>query len=137
MDDTSAHLIRSTWAKAAAAHTDTARLFYGRLFKIAPETRPLFQDDLRKQGLKLIATLGFVVDNLTEPETLVPAAEALAIRHLDYNVQKEHYAFVSEALLWTLEQLLAAEFTDEVKAAWSDALRDIEAIMVKAAYPEG
>jgi len=128
-------LIRATWAQAAAAQADMARLFYGRLFTIAPETRKLFKTDMKQQGLKLVATLGFVIDNLANPEALKPAAEDLAVRHLNYEVEKYHYAAVSQSLLWTLEELLGAAYTPEVAKAWTDILAVLEDIMVKAAYP--
>ena len=67
-------LVRQTWAKAAAAHIDMARLFYGRLFKIAPETRSLFKTDIQQQGRKLVATLAFVIDHLSDEDALASAA---------------------------------------------------------------
>lgn len=136
MQQTSQDLVRKTWAKAAAAHVDMARLFYGRLFKIAPETRPLFKTDLSQQGRKLVATLAFVVDHLSDEEALTTAARDLAIRHLNYNVEKAHYAKVGAALLWTLEELLGAEYTPEVDAAWREIYGGLEAIMTEAAYPD-
>ena len=128
-------LVRQTWARAAAAHVDMARLFYGRLFKIAPETKPLFKSDISQQGRKLVATLAFVIDHLSDEKTLVSAAQDLAVRHLNYNVEKEHYAIVGEALLWTLEELLGADYTPEVAHAWTEVYSSLEAIMVEAAYP--
>ena len=129
-------LVRETWAKAAAAHIDMSRLFYGRLFKIAPETKPLFKADMAQQGRKLVATLAFVIDHLSDNKTLVGAAQDLAVRHLNYNVEKHHYALVGEALLWTLEELLGAEYTPEVAKAWSDVYTSLETIMTDAAYSE-
>ncbi len=112
-----------------------ARLFDGRLFKIAPETRVLFSTDMDQQGRKLVATLGFVVDHLSDEATLVPAAQDLAIRHLNYNVKKEHYAAVGASLLWTLEELLGGGFTPEVANAWTEIFTTIETVMTEAAYP--
>ncbi len=129
-------LVRATWAKAAAVHVDMARLFYGRLFKIAPETRKLFKSDIEQQGRKLVATLGFVIDHLSDEAALAPAARDLAIRHLTYNVEKEHYAAVGQALLWTFEELLGPEYTPDVAAAWTDIYSQIENIMTEAAYPQ-
>ncbi len=135
MDSNVQDIVRRTWAKAAAAHVDMARLFYGRLFKIAPETRPLFSTDMDKQGRKLVATLGFVVDHLEDAEALVPAAQDLAVRHLDYSVKKEHYAAVGASLLWTLEELLGSDFSEEVENAWTEVFAAIETVMTDAAYP--
>ncbi len=129
-------LVRQTWARAAAAHVDMARLFYGRLFKIAPETKLLFKSDVSQQGRKLVATLAFVIDHLSDEKTLVSAAQDLAVRHLNYNVEKEHYAIVGETLLWTLEELLGADYTPEVAQAWTEVYSSLEAIMTEAAYPD-
>lgn len=128
-------LIRATWAQAAAAQADMARLFYGRLFTIAPETRKLFKTDMEPQGRKLVETLGFVIYNLTNPDALNPAAEDLAVRHLNYEVEKNHYAAVSQSLLWTLEELLGGAYTPEAAKAWTDVLAVLEKIMTDAAYP--
>ena len=131
----SQHIVRHTWAKAAAAHVDMARLFYGRLFKVAPETRKLFSSDMDLQGQKLVATLGFVIDHLSDEVALVPAAQDLAVRHLNYNVKKEHYQAVTASLLWTLEELLGSDYTAEVAKAWSEVFGRIEDVMTDAAYP--
>lgn len=135
MEENTQDVVRRTWARAAAAHVDMTRLFYGRLFIIAPETRALFRKDVDQQGRKLVATLGFVIDHLADEATLLPAARELAIRHLDYDVKKEHYTAVGSSLLWTLEELLGSDFTDEVKSAWSEVYRRIETVMTDAAYP--
>ena len=76
-----------------------AALFYGRLFEIAPSVKPLFKGDMTEQGRKLMATLAVVVNGLTNLETILPAASALAKRHVGYGVKPIHYPIVSEALL--------------------------------------
>ena len=135
MENATQALVRETWAKAAAAHVDMARLFYGRLFRIAPETKALFSSDMGQQGRKLVATLGFVIDHLSDEETLVPAAQDLAIRHLNYDVRKSHYDAVGEALLWTLGELLGSDFNQDAADAWTETLTALTKVMTDAAYP--
>ncbi len=43
-------------AKVAPISEQAAALFYGRLFEIAPEVKPLFRGDMKGQGLKLMET---------------------------------------------------------------------------------
>jgi hemoglobin-like flavoprotein len=43
----------------------------------------------------------------------------LGRRHLAYGVTDEHYSSVGRALIWTLEHGLGADFTPEVKEAWT------------------
>ncbi len=128
-------LVQSSFAKVAPISRDAAALFYGRLFEIAPDVRPMFKGDMEEQGRKLMATLGLVVSGLDKLETVLPAARALAVRHVGYGVRPEHYPPVGAALLWTLEQGLGEDFTLETKQAWADAYGALSGEMIKAAYP--
>ncbi|MGF1445127.1 MAG: globin family protein [Pikeienuella sp.] len=129
-------LVRVSWSAVAGNPDMAARLFYGRLFRIAPETRSLFRDDMAAQGAKLTDTLGFVIDHLDAPEALGEAAHALARRHVGYGVLPGHYALVGEALVWTLAQMLGPRFDAETRAAWVAAYDALSRDMIAAAYPE-
>ena len=76
----------------------------GGYFETAPAVKPLFRGDMTEQGCKLMATLGVVVNSLGNLEAVLPAASALAKRHVDYGVKAADYTPVGAALLWTLEQ---------------------------------
>ena len=127
-------LVQSSFEKVAPIAPTAAALFYRRLFETAPEVRPLFKSDMDEQGRKLMATLGVVVRNLDHLDAILPAAAALALRHVDYGVRPEHYAPVGAALLWTLEQGLGAHFTPEVAEAWGAAYATLSGAMIAAAY---
>jgi nitric oxide dioxygenase len=95
--------------KLVAPTSQSAALFYGRLFETASAVKPLFRGDMTKgdmmeQGCKLMATLGVVVNSLGNLEAVLPAASALANRHVDYGVKAADYKPVRNALLWTPEQ---------------------------------
>ena len=92
--------------KLAAPTSQAAALFYGRLFEIAPEVKPLLRGDMTEQGCKLMATLGVVVNSLGNLEAVLPAASALAKRHVDHGGKAPDYTPVGAALLSTLEQNL-------------------------------
>ncbi|MDI4658951.1 globin family protein [Xanthobacter autotrophicus] len=133
MTPTQIDLVQSSFAKVAPIADTAAGLFYGRLFEIAPEVKPLFKGDMTTQGQKLMATLGVVVAGLKDLPRIVPAAQALARKHVGYGVKTEHYAVVGSALLWTLEQGLGEAFTPEVKTAWADAYGLLSSVMIAAA----
>jgi nitric oxide dioxygenase len=78
--------------------------------------------------------LALVVRSLHTPEKIVAAVEKLAVKHLDYGVQPEHYTYVGNALLRTLKKGLGADFTPELSDAWVDAFRMLAQVMKKAAY---
>jgi hemoglobin-like flavoprotein len=126
--------IQESFAKVAPISGQAAALFYGRLFEIAPPVKSLFHGDMQEQGRKLMATLAFVVNGLDKLDTVLPAASALAKRHVGYGVTAKDYAPVGEALLWTLERGLGADWTPELAAAWSGAYGLLSSAMIAEAY---
>jgi hemoglobin-like flavoprotein len=130
-------LIQQSFAKVAPISVQAAALFYGRLFEIAPEVKPLFRGDMAEQGRKLMATLAVVVNGLTDLKTILPAASALAKRHVAYGVMASHYAPVGAALLWTLERGLGPVWTPELAAAWTAAYTALSGFMIGEAYGRG
>jgi hemoglobin-like flavoprotein len=126
--------IQDSFAKVVPVSEQAAAVFYGRLFEIAPEVRPLFRGDIEEQGRKLMAMLAAVVNGLGNLETILPAASALAKRHIDYGVKAADYAPVGAALLWTLQRGLGAEWTPEIAAAWTEAYTVLSGFMISEAY---
>jgi hypothetical protein len=53
-------------------------------------------------------------------ETILPAASALAKRHVAYGASP-YYAVVGSVLLWTLEKGLGESWTPEIASAWTAA----------------
>jgi len=82
----------------------------------------------------LMKMLGLIVNSLTWLDELVPAAQGLARKHVDYGVKPAHYDTVGAALLWTLEQGLGSKFTNDVKAAWATTCGTLSQVMKDAAY---
>lgn len=127
-------LVQQSFAQVAQVADSAAELFYGRLFEIAPEVRPLFGGDMAEQGRKLMSTLAVVVRGLDDLGALLPVAAQLATRHVGYGVTPDHYRPVGAALLWTLAQGLGDAFTAEVEEAWSTAYTALSQAMIAAAY---
>src|SRR5713101_2261475 len=97
-------LVQQSFAKVAPISDQAAVIFYDRLFEIAPQVKAMFPSDLTEQRKKLMATLAVVVTGLSNLESVLPAASALATRHVSYGAKAEHYPVVGAALLWTLEK---------------------------------
>ena len=137
MDPEETHiLLRQSWSAAVADKAALARLFYRNLFRIAPETEPLFEPDLTEQGRKLVATLAFIIDSLDDTDTLLKAAGELAQRHVDYNVLAHQYAPVGQALIETLAELLGDKFDVRTKDAWLSTYTVLAQHMIATAYPQ-
>jgi nitric oxide dioxygenase len=126
-------LVRKSFAKVAAIKDQAAALFYHRLFELDPALRPLFKGDMTAQGGRLMTALGGVVAALDQLARVMPAVRELGRRHAAYGARPEHYATVGEALIWTLEQGLGAEFTRDTRRAWKDAYAGLAWTMIAAA----
>ncbi len=134
MDDAQITAIQDSFKKVVPIADVAAGLFYDRLFEIAPEVKPMFTGDISEQGKKLMTTLGVVVNGLRDLDMVVPAAQALAVKHVDYGVKPEHYAPVGEALIYTLDKGLGEAFTPDLRAAWIAAYTTLSGVMIEAAY---
>lgn len=111
-----------------------AALFYPRLFEIAPDTRPMFSDDILGQTEKTIFAFAAVVARIHEIEGDELSAD-LARRHLAYGVEAHHYPLVGKAVISILAEVLGEDhFTPEMNEAWVKAYAEISAAMIKAAY---
>lgn len=130
--------IRRTWAKATVDPVALTQFFYTRLFQLAPQTQSLFRSDMEAQGTKLAQTLEFVVDNLDEPDILLPAARDLAVRHVAYGVTAEQYAFVGQSLIESLKHLLGSDFEQADHDAWAETYTGLATYMIEnAGYTKG
>jgi hemoglobin-like flavoprotein len=127
-------LVQQSFAQVAPIADTAAGMFYERLFTIAPAVKPLFHGDMAEQRRKLMATLAVVVGGLGNIETVLPAASALAKRHVAWGVKPEHYDSVGAALLWTLERGLGESWSSDLAAAWSAAYGTLSGYMISEAY---
>jgi hemoglobin-like flavoprotein len=127
-------LVQSTFEQVRPISQEAAGMFYGRLFEIAPEVKPLFKGDMAEQGRKLMATLAVVIGSLHSLQTILPAVSTLAKKHVEYGVKPSHYAAVGVALLWTLERGLGTAWTPEAAKAWTNAYTTLSNFMIGEAY---
>ena len=126
-------LVQGSWEKVVPIKEKAATLFYGKLFELDPELKPMFKGDMAEQGRKLMLMLNTVVTKLNKLDEIVPAVQSLGKRHVAYGVKDAHYDTVGAALLWTLGAGLGDAFTDDVKAAWTAAYTTLATAMKDAA----
>jgi nitric oxide dioxygenase len=127
-------LVQQSFAKVAPISEQAAVLFYDRLFEVAPSVKPMFTADMTEQRKKLVATLAVVVNGLGNLDSVLPAASALAKRHVNYGATPAHYPVVGSALLWTLEKGLGDAWTPEIAEAWTAAYGTLSGYMISEAY---
>ena len=129
-------LVQQSFGQVAPIADKAAALFYDRLFEIAPSVKPLFHGDMAEQRRKLVAALATVVSGLSNLPSVLPAASALAKRHVGYGAKPEHYTAVGEALLWTLARGLGAQWNHQLADAWTAAYATLSGYMIAEAYPQ-
>lgn len=127
-------LVQDSFSKVVPIADQAAVIFYDRLFEVAPSVKAMFPADMTEQRKKLMATLAVVVNGLANLESILPAASALATRHVSYGAKPEHYPVVGAALLWTLEKGLGEAWTPEVASAWTAAYGTLSGYMISEAY---
>jgi len=127
-------LVQRTWDMVLPIADDAAQLFYGKLFELDPSLRAMFSStDMAEQRKKLMQIITVAVRGLDRLSDLLPAIEAMGRRHGGYGVTDAHYATVGEALLWTLDQGLGAEFTPDAKKSWALTYGTLAGVMQNAA----
>jgi hemoglobin-like flavoprotein len=134
MNSTQVKLVQESFAKVAPISEQAAVIFYDRLFEVAPAVSAMFPDDMTEQRRKLMGVLAAVVNGLSNLESILPAASALAKRHVGYGAKPEHYPVVGSTLLWTLEKGLGNAWTPDVAAAWTAAYGTLSGYMISEAY---
>ena len=127
-------LVQQSFSKVAPISEAASKLFYDRLFEVAPSVRAMFPEDMTEQRKKLMGVLAAVVNGLSNLETILPVASALAKRHVAYGTKAEHYPVVGATLLWTLEKGLGEAWTPELATAWTDAYGVLSGYMMSEAY---
>lgn len=110
--------VQTSWEKVKPISDQAAQLFYGRLFEVYPEVKPMFKGDMQAQGRKLMAMINTAVNALNNLDAVVQPVKDMGARHAGYGVSEGDYDKVADALLWTLEKGLGDDFTPEVKGAW-------------------
>ncbi|PCI61778.1 MAG: hemin receptor [Kordiimonadales bacterium] len=112
---------------------EIAKVFYERLFEVAPAVRPLFKGSIEEQGQKLVMALRQIVLSLKQPNELTTFLKGLGERHVGYGAVAAHYDVVGGVLLWTFENVMGNDFTPELKELWGGAYGVISAAMQEAA----
>ena len=134
MNPTQIELVQESFSKVAPISEAAAVIFYDRLFEVAPSVKAMFPADMTEQRKKLMMMLAAVVGGLKNLDSILPAASALAKRHVGYGAKPEHYPVVGGALLYTLEKGLGEAWTPELAEAWTAAYGTLSGYMISEAY---
>ncbi|TFE71818.1 globin domain-containing protein [Methylacidiphilum caldifontis] len=124
-------LIQKSWLRVIDKADEAGLLFYRRLFDVEPKVRPLFKENIEKQGRKLMDVLNWIVLNLQDVDTALDAARELARRHVKYGVKVEHYPLIGHTLIWTLRKMIGSEWTRQLEQLWTAAYEALSKTMIE------
>lgn len=128
-------LVRRTWAIFRSISPEAVGdVFYSKLFLDHPGLQKMFPREMNAQYQKLIDMLSTIVARLERTDELNDDLVAMAKRHIHYGVKPEHYRWIGDALLFTIENGLGDDWNDDVKNAWQLCYSKLADTMIKAAY---
>jgi len=129
-------LVHESFARAMELYNPWNTRFYDHFFERAPHLRHLFRDDIAGQEMRFMTTLKVIVDNLGQGEGLKPRYVELGDEHALIGIKPADYELMEGALMDTLGDVLGAEFTPEVEAAWRLLYQGV-AIKLQQRAPKG
>lgn len=117
--------VQSSFENLRGAQLPPTAEFYETLFRLAPEYRSLFRDDLEGQGMKFMSTLAVIVDDLDDPEKLDARFRELGQAHAALGITSKHFLPMEEALMESLRGRLGDVFDADTEAAWRAAYGEV------------
>lgn len=127
-------LLRASYARVSEDAETASIAFYDKLFKLAPEVRPYFRDDIADQGMRFFSAMKVILDRLEDPKSLHESLQRLAAGHAALGIHAEHFEPMGKALIATMQDSLGPDLTPETEAAWEKAYNQIAEAMISAGH---
>ncbi len=115
-------LIQKSWSQLSPVEDMAARLFYRRLFELAPEVRPSVSLSISEQSDHLLMTLTSAVAELSEIELSEGALQFDDRFMVDFGIAAEFRSEIEAAFLWMMDQVLGDSDAHATWSAWADFL---------------
>ena len=136
MTEPCAQRIAANYELLAKRMPELAGAFYDRLFKVLPESRPLFKIDIDLQSQHLAAALAIIVRNLRLLDVLEEPLAELGVHHAHVGVHPEQYPIVCRAMVETLRDGSGPNWSPDLENDWTEALAAVSRIMMNGALRE-
>jgi hemoglobin-like flavoprotein len=125
---TTGELIVESLELAATRCEDLTPLIYDRLFAVKPETRTLFRADPKNliKGSMLELALEAILDFAGEKKASHRLIFCEVQSHDAYGTQPEIFTVFFVVIRDVLRELLAADWSGEIDAAWETTLKGLD-----------
>jgi hemoglobin-like flavoprotein len=129
----SANPIERSFELATAHCDDLTPLVYRRLFEAHPEAAAMFRTEGNElvKGSMLALTIEAILDFAGERRGNFRMIECEVASHDAYGTPRDLFVAFFTVIAGTLHEILGAEWTFEIDAAWQKLLRDIERIVMR------
>ena len=127
----STNLIQHSFELAAGRCEDLTPLVYRRLFDAHPEARTMFRTEGSElvKGSMLALTVDAILDFAGERTGHFRLIEAEVSSHDAYGTPRELFAVFFGIIAQTLREIVGADWSDEIDAAWRKLLGEIEGVV--------
>lgn len=127
-------LLRSSFELVVERQPQLTTRFYEILFARYPQAKPLFgRNSTEQQAQMLTSALVSVLEHLEDAPWLDQTLRAMGKKHVDYGVTDEMYGWVGASLLAAIAEAAGADWTPQLKQAWTDAFGAISGLMLAGA----
>ena len=134
MNPSQIDLVRRSFDAMWPVRKELAGAFYDRFFKLDPNARRLFPNDMERLHLKLMDAIAAIVGALDDRELLHGIVNETGRHHAQLGAQPSHFASFGDALIWSLERQFGPAFTPDVKQAWVTLYAAVQAEMIRASH---
>jgi hemoglobin-like flavoprotein len=130
----SANPIEQSFELAAERCDDLTPLVYERLHREHPETRAMFRSEGSKlvKGSMLAMTIESILDFAGERSGKFRMIACEVSSHDAYGTPRNLFVAFFGVIAATLRELLGAEWTAEIDAAWKKLLIEIEGVVAQS-----
>jgi hemoglobin-like flavoprotein len=128
-NSTRSELIEESFERASERCEDLTPLVYARLFREHPEMEALFGRDPGDQvkGEMLARVIQSILDFIGERHYAATLIQSEVINHAGFQVPPAVFGTFFATVAATLADLLGADWTPAMAAAWAELLQDLDA----------
>lgn len=127
----SSNPIERSFELAAARCADLTPLVYRRLFDAHPETRAMFRTEGSElvMGSMLAMTIEAILDFAGERSGHFRLITSEVSSHDSYGTPRELFIGFFAIIAQTLREVIGADWSEDIDAAWQQLLRDVESLV--------
>jgi len=130
----SANPIELSFERAAERCEDLTPLVYARLHREYPQTQAMFRTEGSElvKGSMLSMTIESILDFAGERSGKFRMIECEVSSHDAYGTPRELFVAFFGVIAATLRELLGAEWSQEIDAAWKKLLTEVEGVVAQS-----